>query len=94
MIVSMKGDRSKFGMCVLQKGINDHSMQHEYEKYRVGDEIDVALVPNTNETKNDLLLMTLKAQKGASENSGAASLKEGALVNGVLKSIKDHVMFI
>ncbi len=52
----------------------------------------MSLVPNTNETKSELLLMTLKAEKGESfANSG---LKEGSLVNGTLKSIKDHVMFI
>jgi hypothetical protein len=69
-------------------------MQGAYEKYHVGDEIDVALVPNINESKSDLLLMTLKAQKGSGEGFASSGLKEGALVNGVLKSVKDHVMFI
>jgi hypothetical protein len=51
-------------------------------------------VPNINESKSDLLLMTLKAQKGSGEGFASSGLKEGALVNGVLKSVKDHVMFI
>jgi ribosomal protein S1 len=49
-------------------------------------------VPNTNETKSELLLMTLKQEK--SENFAKSSLKEGALVNGTIKSIKDRVMFV
>lgn len=39
-------------------------MQGQYEKYHVGDEIDVMLVPNLNDTKSELLLMTLKPKKG------------------------------
>lgn len=92
MIVSMKSNRSQFGVCLLQKSINDYNLQNEYEKYHVGDEIDVALVPNTNETKSELLMMTLKQEKG--ENFAKSSLKEGALVNGTIKSIKDRVMFV
>jgi len=61
MVVSMKGNRTQFGFCLLQKGINDHNMQSEYEKYKVGDEIDVALVPNINDSKSEVLLMTLKS---------------------------------
>jgi len=68
-------------------------MQSEYGKYHVGDEIDVSLVPNTNETKSELLLMTLKAEKSG-EGFATSGLKEGLLVNGTLKSVKDHVMFI
>ena len=45
-------------------------MAVDYEKYKVGDEIDVSLVPNINETKSDLLLMTLKAQKTGSQSAG------------------------
>jgi ribosomal protein S1 len=67
-------------------------MQSEYEKYHVGDEIDITLVPNTNETKSELLLMTLKSAK--SENFSKSGLKEGAFVNGTIKSIKDRVMFV
>lgn len=92
MIVSMKGNRTQFGVCLLQKSINDYNFQSAYEKYHVGDEIDVSLVPNTNETKSELLLMTLKAEKG--ESFAKSGLKEGSLVNGTLKSVKDHVMFI
>ena len=73
----MKSNRAQFGICMLQKGVNDYNMQSEYEKYKVGDEIDVVLVPNINETKSDLFLMTLKAQKNVGENAGASSLKEG-----------------
>lgn len=46
MIMSMKGDRSKFGICILQRGLNDINMQEQYERYKVGDEVDVSLVPN------------------------------------------------
>jgi hypothetical protein len=35
-------------------------METAYSKYAVGDEVDVRLVPNTNEVKSDLLLMSLK----------------------------------
>lgn len=93
MVVSMKGNRTQFGFCLLQKGINDHNMQSEYEKYKVGDEIDVALVPNINDSKSEVLLMTLKSLKASSESAGS-NLKEGLLVNGVLKSVKDNVMFV
>ena len=66
----MKGNRTQFGICLLQKGVNDYNLAADYEKYKVGDEIDVSLVPNINETKSDLLLMTLKAQKTGSQSAG------------------------
>lgn len=56
MIVS---HNQKFGVCLIQ-GINDHKVESLYSKYRIGDDVDVRLVPNTNEVKGDLQLMTLK----------------------------------
>lgn len=53
-------------------------------------------MPNTNEQKSDLQLMTLKsAAKVTVASSGfKVEMKEGASVNGVLKSIKGHCMFV
>jgi len=68
-------------------------METHYEKYHVGDEIDIKLVPNKNETKGDLQLLTLKST-GKKQSFSSTDLKEGSSVNGVLKSIKGHCMFI
>ncbi len=90
MVVSMKG---KFGVCLLQQSLNDVKMETAYSKYAVGDEVDVRLVPNTNEVKSDLLLMSLKTSN-KQQSFGQTDLKEGSSVNGVLKSIKGNCMFI
>jgi ribosomal protein S1 len=86
MVVSSKGS---YGVCILQNTCNDIKIESQYSKYRIGDEVDCRLVPNINDVKSDLLLMALKqAPRPAQE------VKEGASVNGVVKSIRGHSMFI
>lgn len=38
--------------------------------------------------------MTLKVKRNSQSGAQLDTLKEGALVNGTIKSIKDHAMFI
>lgn len=44
MIVSFKQDRGQFAVCLLQQGINDNNVASAYEKYSVGDEVDVRVM--------------------------------------------------
>lgn len=57
MIVSQNG---AFAVCLLQNTLNDVKIEAMYSKYRIGDEVDTRLVPNTNEIKSKLQLMCLK----------------------------------
>jgi hypothetical protein len=57
MIVSQN---NAFGVCLLQNTLNDVKIEASYSKYRIGDEVDIRLVPNTNEVKSNLLLMCQK----------------------------------
>lgn len=43
MIVSLKQNRTSLAVCLLQQSINDMHMSVEYEKYSVGDEIEIKL---------------------------------------------------
>jgi len=51
-------------------------------------------VPNKNEVKSELLQMTLKVKRNNQTHAQIDALKEGAVVNGTIKSIKEHAMFI
>lgn len=66
-------------------------MQPEYEQYHVGDEIDIRVVRE----EDDFMLALPKAEpQSTKQTSTLVSLSEGALVNGVLKSIKGHCLFV
>ena len=69
MIISFKQDRGQFGVCLLQNGVNDIQMSQAYEKYSVGDEIDVRLMGAKSE--GGLLLTMPKLVVKASENGVA-----------------------
>ena len=94
MIVSFKQDRGQFAVCLLQQGINDNNVASAYEKYSVGDEVDVRVMGGKSD--GGLKLTMPKQIVKASENGGSVQqdLQEGASVTGVLKSIKGHCLFV
>lgn len=100
MIASINtSGKLQLGVCLLQASMNDHNISSAYNNdHRVGQELDAKLMPNTNEVKSDLQLLTPKSFAKAAQSAGAVNgqveMKEGASVNGVLKSIKGHCMFV
>lgn len=76
MIVSMKADRTQFAVCLIQQSINDLHMAKEYEKYSVGDELDVKLQIKGKDlikTSSGLLLASLK--QAALPQTGASMMQ-------------------
>ncbi len=67
MIVSLKQNRQKFGVCLLQESLNRHFMQPEYEQYHVGDEIDIKVVRE----EDDFLLALPKAEPQSTKQTSA-----------------------
>ena len=99
--MTLRSDRSRLAVCLLQDlTAESHA---SYQKYRIGDEIEVKLVA-TNQKQSDssgrfLLAQPRLASQGAMQAGGsgfgsAESLSEGMVVTGTLKSIKGMSAFI
>lgn len=94
----MKSDRTKVGVCVL------HSLSAEshaaYQRYSIGDEIDVKVVPSARQTEGKFILTQPRLQQSQQKSGVTQSilsqntLEEGEKVIGTLKSIKGMCAFI
>jgi len=59
LVVTLKSDRSRIGVCILQN-FNTVDITAQYQRYSIGDEIDVRLIEDSSRNKGDFLLMTPK----------------------------------
>lgn len=64
-------------------------MQEQYEKYNVGDDIEIRVMKQDS----DLTLCLLKAEPESFKQTQCV-LKEGLSVNGTVKSIKGHCLYV
>ena len=93
LVVTLKNQRNKIGVCILQD-FNTVNQADLYSKYSIGDDIDTQLLKESGKEESKFLLLMPKQTQKAVKAVGKFSLEEGSLVTGTLKSIKGHCAFI
>ena len=69
MVISLKSNRSKIGVCILH-GLAAGTLATAYEAYGIGDEIDVKLTEsNSGEAEGRFLLTMAKLKLAAAQTT-------------------------
>lgn len=96
LLVSFKQSKSSIGLLMMQS-LNGDQVPNPNEKYQVGDEVEVKVI---SVTENGFVLtvpviqVREKKSKGPSQKQDSATLTQGQLVNGVIRSIKGQCAFL
>ena len=100
MVVSLKSNRSKIGICILH-GLAAGASAAMYEAYSIGDEIDVKVTESRSGEAEGRFLLTMARLKPAAAqltsstgDMSSNTFEEGQKVLGTLKSIKGMCAFI